>query len=269
VAGRLAILACGGALPVLLARAHPDALHFTLRGVPSDLANTAQEFPLERIGALFTAMKGAGVTRMVFAGTLARPSLNPAEFDAEMMRLAPGLVAAIPQGDDALLRFVIAMFEEQGFAVLGAHELLPGLTAEAGLAAGPAPSDADLADAARAAHILAEISPLDIGQGCVVAGGQCLGIETVQGTDALLAYVAQAPGALRRGQRGVYVKAPKVGQDLRIDMPTVGPKTVAAVADAGLSGLVIAAGKVVLMQRDEMISLADRCGIFIISQALE
>ncbi len=71
---RLAILACGGALPVMLARAHPEALHFTLRGVPSELAQTAQEFPLERIGALFAAMKDAGVTRMVFAGTLTRPA---------------------------------------------------------------------------------------------------------------------------------------------------------------------------------------------------
>ncbi len=253
----------------MLARAHPEALHFTLRGVPSDLAPTAQEFPLERIGALFAAMKNAGVTRMVFAGTLTRPALNPAEFDAEMTRLAPGLMAAIPQGDDALLRFVIDMFEEQGFAVQGAHELLSGLTGEAGLAVGPAPSKAERADAARAAHILTAISPLDIGQGCVVAGGQCLGIETVQGTDALLAYVGQTPMQLRRGQRGVYVKAPKLGQDLRIDMPTVGPQTVAAVADAGLAGLVIAAGKVVLMQRDATLSLADQRGIFLISQSFE
>ncbi len=266
MAGRLAILACGGALPTLLARAHPDALHFTLRGVPSELAPTAQEFPLEQIGGLFAAMKDADVTEMVFAGTLTRPALNPAEFDAEMTRLAPGLMAAIPQGDDALLRFVISMFEEQGLTVLGAHELLPGLTAEAGLTAGPAPSTGDLADAARAAHILTAISPLDIGQGCVVAGGQCLGIETVQGTDALLAYVAQAPDALRRGQRGVYVKAPKLGQDLRIDMPTVGPNTVNAVADAGLAGMVIAAGKVVVMQRAETLSVAEKRGIFLISR---
>jgi len=267
--GRLAILACGGALPPMLARAHPDALHFTLRGVPSALAASAQEFPLERIGALFAAMKASGVTRMVFAGSLVRPALNPADFDAEMSRLAPGLMAAIPQGDDALLRFVIGMFEEQGFDVLGAHQLLPGLTVETGLAVGPAPSEAELADGARAAHILAEISPLDIGQGCAVAGGQCLGIETIQGTDALLAYVAMVPDALRRGQRGVYVKAPKRGQDLRIDMPTIGLSTVDAVADAGLAGLILAAQSVVILDREAAVARAEKRGIFIISQALE
>ena len=265
--GRLAILACGGALPVMLARAHPDALHFTLRGVPSELAATAQEFPLERIGGLFAAMKAAGVARMVFAGSLVRPNLNPAEFDDEMVRLAPGLMAAIPQGDDALLRFVIGMFEDQGFQVLGAHDLLPGLTVEEGLAVGPVPDDADMADAARGAHILAEISHLDIGQGCAVAGGQCLGIETVQGTDALLGYVAQTPTALRRGRRGVYVKAPKRGQDLRIDMPTIGPSTVDAVADAGLAGLVLAAGAVVIIDREAALRRAEERGIFVFSQS--
>lgn len=265
---RLAILACGGPLPVLLARAQPDALHFTLRGVPSELSATAREFALEQIGTLFAAMKDAGVTRMVFAGTLTRPALNPAEFDAEMMRIAPGLMTAIPQGDDALLRFVISIFEEQGFAVLGAHELLDDLTVEPGLAVGPKPSEADLADAARGAHILAEISPLDIGQSCVVAGGQCIGIETVQGTDSLLAYVAQAPLSLRRGQKGVYVKAPKLGQDLRIDMPTVGPSTVDLVADAGLAGMVVATGKVVFIEREAAIARAEERGVFLISQAI-
>lgn len=266
MADRLAILACGGALPVLLARAHPDALHYTLRGVPSELSGSAQEFPLEKIGSLFAAMEEAGIGRMVFAGSLSRPALNPSEFDAEMMRIAPGLMAAIPQGDDALLRFVIATFEAQGITVLGAHDLLPGLTVEEGLTVGPAPSEAELADTARAAHILSEISPLDIGQGCAVAAGQCLGIETVQGTDALLAYVAQVTPELRRGQRGVYVKAPKAGQDLRIDMPTIGPSTIAAVADAGLAGLVVAANQVVIIDRDATLALAKERGIFLISQ---
>lgn len=266
--GRLAILACGGALPVRLAEAYPEAMQITLRGIPSDLAATAQDFPLERIGALFTAMKAEGVTRMVFAGTLARPALNPAQFDAAMMRIAPRLMMALPQGDDALLRFVIGIFEEEGFDVVGAHELLPDLVAEAGLAAGAAPSGADLADADRAADILSGISPLDIGQGCVVAGGQCLGIETVQGTDALLRFVADTPAPLRRGCKGVYVKAAKRAQDLRVDMPTIGPDTIRGVAAAGLAGLVIEAGKTAVMDRRATLQAVEDQGIFLISRAL-
>lgn len=269
MAGRLAILACAGALPVALAKAHPDAVIYTLAGVPSDLAAQAQEFPIEKIGALFAAMKAAGVSRLVFAGALGRPALNPALLDGEMMRLAPRLMAALPQGDDALLRFVIETFEEQGFAVLGAHELLPGLRAEEGLALGPTPGRAALSDIARAAQILRATSALDIGQGCAVAGGQCLGIETVQGTDALLGYVAQTPERLKRGQKGVFVKAAKAGQDLRIDMPAIGPDTIRAVAAAGLAGLAVEAGRVMILERAQVEAAVQDAGIFLLSQSFE
>ncbi|WP_339852454.1 LpxI family protein [Roseovarius nubinhibens] len=262
----LAILACGGALPVRLAEAHPEAHIYTLKGVPSALNGEAHQ--LEKIGSLFHAMKSAGVTRMVFAGHLARPAINPAECDAQMMSIAPRIMQALPKGDDALLREVIAIFEEQGFAVVGAHELLPELLVESGLALGPAPSKAEEADVARAIEILSHMSPLDIGQGCVVAGGQCLGIETVQGTDAMLGFVAGTPEALRRGQKGVYVKAPKRGQDLRVDMPAIGANTVEAVAKAGLAGLVVAADQVMMIDRKTTLEALEKTGVFLVARAL-
>lgn len=263
--GKLAILACGGALPVLLAKAHPNALHYTLTGVPSALSASAQDFALEQIGSLFEAMKTAGVTHMVFAGTLTRPALDPVRFDAAMMRIAPRLMQAIPQGDDALLRTVIAIFEDEGFTVQGAHELLPALVADVALSVGPDPTAAERSDIARAADIMRALAPLDVGQGCVVAGGQCLGIETVQGTDALLEFVARTPQQLRRGAslRGVFVKAPKIGQDLRVDMPAIGPATVEAAARAGLGGIMLEAGGVLVLERARVVSAAEAHGIFL------
>ncbi len=265
---RLAILACDGALPVQLAAAYPDALKLTLAGVPHQLGAGTLEHPIEKLGSVFAALKEAQVTRLVFAGSLARPALNPTAFDEVMMAVAPRLLAAMQGGDDALLRQVIEIFEEEGVTVIGAHELLPDLTADADLRIGPAPSDADMADAARACDILRTLAPLDIGQGCAVAGGQCLGIETVQGTDALLGFVAETPEKLRRGHKGAYVKASKAGQDLRIDMPTIGPGTVRAVADAGLAGLVIEAGKVMILDRKNTLQAVEETGIFLISTVL-
>jgi DUF1009 family protein len=211
-------------------------------------------------------MKKAGVTRMVFAGDLARPPLNPLKFDTTMMRLAPALMQAVRKGDDAVLRHILSIFENEGFEVVGAHELLPDLTAGADLRIGPDPSKAEEADISRAFDILDGIAPLDLGQGCAVAGGQCLGIETVQGTDAILRFVAETPDRLRNGQRGVYVKAPKRGQDLRVDMPAIGPRTVQAVADAGLAGLVIVTGKVMILDRDATFAAAKARGIFLIAR---
>ena len=266
--GRLAILACGGALPVRLAAAHPEALVITLRGIPSELAPRSEAHELERIGALFAAMRAAQVDRMVFAGSLARPPMDPARFDAAMTRVAPRLMAAIPQGDDALLRTVIGIFEEQGFAVLGAHDLLPDLVADPGLLHGPEPDAGALRDASRAADILTAIGPLDLGQACVVAGGQCLGIETVQGTDALLRFVAETDPKVRRGGKGVLVKAPKPAQDLRIDMPVIGPGTIDGVAAAGLGGIVIAPRRVMVLDRAEVLRRAASEGVFVLARDL-
>lgn len=266
--GRLAILACGGTLPVALAQAYPEALHICFAGVPHNLGADAQKHQFEKFGALFEALHGAGVTRLVLAGTLPRPALDPAVFDAVTMALAPRLMAGLQGGDDALLTIVISIFEEQGFAVLGAHELLPDLTAAEGLCLGPLPDAAAEADAACAADILAALSPLDIGQGCVVAGGQCLGIETAQGTDALLGFVAATDPARRPKAPGVFVKAAKRGQDLRVDMPAIGPATITAVAAAGLAGLMIEPGRVMILERDKTVAALAETGLFLAARTL-
>ncbi|QGX98575.1 LpxI family protein [Roseovarius faecimaris] len=267
MSGRLAILACGGALPVRLAEACPDALCYALQGVPHELGNRAEEHQVEKLGGLFAAMKAAGVDRMVMAGALTRPALDPTALDPQTMQLVPRIMAAMQGGDDGLLRVVIEVFEEQGFAVLGAHELLPDLTASEELQIG-APDPQDLKDAARAWDILSALSPLDVGQGCVVAAGQVLGIETIQGTDALLRFVSETPEALRLGAGGVYVKAAKRGQDLRVDMPAIGPTTIDGVASAGLAGLVIEAGRVMILEREATLKAVEDAGLFLTARAL-
>ena len=267
MSGPLAILACGGSLPVQLVKAYPNALRFSLKGIPHDLGDITQEHQIEKLGGLFAAMKDAGVHRVVFAGGLARPALNPAELDPVTMALVPRIMTAMQGGDDGLLRQVIAIFEEQGFSVIGAHELLPDLTATSDLQVGT-PSGADLTDATRAWDILSALSPLDVGQGCVVAGGQCLGIETIQGTDALLGFVSGTPDTLKNGAKGVFVKAAKRGQDLRVDMPAIGPRTIQAVADAGLAGLVIETGRVMILERTATLDAVKKSGLFLTARTL-
>ena len=161
MSGKLAILACAGALPVAIARANPDAMIITLEGIPSELEGQSHRHRLEQIGTLFAAMKESGVDRMVFAGSLVRPALDPSAFDAEMAALAPRLMAALQMGDDGLLRTVIEVFEEQGFSVVGAHQVLPSLTAEPGLHVGPDPDETTKADITRATEILQGIAPMN------------------------------------------------------------------------------------------------------------
>src|SRR5690606_19501026 len=144
---------------------------------------------------------------------------------------------------------VAAVFEERGLAVVGAHQIRPDLVAPAGALTRRAPGPALEADAARARAILDALAPLDVGQGAVVAQGLCLGIETLPGTEALLDFVART----RPGSGGVLAKRPKAGQDLRLDMPAIGPETVDQALAAGLAGIAVAPGRVLILDRDDLL----------------
>jgi len=261
----LAILAGQGALPQMLADANADALFVSFEGVdvtvplPRHYAASFNAF-----GGLFEALHAADITTVTFAGAMTRPALNPAAFDAKTIALAPRLMAAMAGGDDGLLREVIAVFEAEGFQVKGAHQILPALIAPAGLLAGAEPDATANTDAKRGMAILNALSDMDVGQGVVVANGQCLGVETLQGTDAMLGFVAATPKHLRQ-TGGVFVKAAKQGQDLRVDMPAIGPDTVASVAAANLSGIVIAADRVMILERAKTLQVIKAAGLFLLA----
>jgi UDP-2,3-diacylglucosamine hydrolase len=269
-AGRLALIAGRGVLPGLVVAALAERpLVASLDGfAPEGLAPDIT-FRVERLVPFLDHLADAGVTRVIFAGAVQRPRLDPALFDAATAQLVPQLLAAMQGGDDAALRGVIAIFEAAGLAVVGVDQAVPGLVPGAGLLCG-APGAGDQRDAARAADIVAALGAADVGQAAVVAQGLCLGVEALPGTDALLDFVALTGAALRpdpSGARGVLYKAPKPGQDRRIDLPAIGPGTVAKAAAAGLGGIVWQAGGVMLLDRDATVAAATGAGLFLWSRA--
>ncbi|MDI3335163.1 UDP-2,3-diacylglucosamine diphosphatase LpxI [Defluviimonas aestuarii] len=267
---KTALIAGQGGLPVRLAaalKASGEAhLIAEMEGFPADIPGADPvRYRIERLAPFLDHLAREGVTRVVFAGALRRPQIDPELIDARTATLVPRLLGAFQKGDDSLLREVIAIFEDWDFAVVGASDISPDLVPGAGVITG-APCDDDRRDAARAAEIVAGIGPLDIGQGAVVAQGLCLAVEALPGTDAMLAFVAEHAGRLRpnpNGARGVFYKAPKSGQDRRVDLPTLGPATVAAAAKAGLAGIVWEAGGVILIDREAMIAAAETAGLFL------
>lgn len=260
---RTAIIAGAGRLPAAVAAALDTPLVCALDGFNPDGLAVDMVFRVERLVPFFHALEDAGVTTVTFAGAVQRPRLDPALFDAATAGLVPRLMAAMAQGDDATLRAVIGLFEEAGFAVQGTAEIAPALVPGAGLLCGTLTAQ-DEADAARAAGIVQALGAVDVGQGCVVAQGLCLGVEALPGTDALLRGLAALPAGLRpTGTRGLFYKAPKPGQDVRVDLPTLGPETVARVAEAGLGGIAWQAGGVICLDRAAMIAAANDAGLFL------
>lgn len=259
-----AIIAGQGGLPAAVLAAMPvRPFVASVEGFAPDGISVDQMFRVERLVPFLRGLQDRGIARVVFAGAVRRSQLDPAMFDPDTATLVPRLLAALQGGDDATLRVVVALFEEAGLAVAGVQEVAPELVPGPGVLEG-ALTDADQRDADRAAGIVAALGSVDVGQGAVVQQGLCLGLETLAGTDAMLQAVAALPPDLRpEGARGLFCKAPKPGQDRRIDLPTLGPGTVALVAEAGLGGIVWEAGGVICLDLPAMRAVARAAGLFL------
>ena len=175
-------------------------------------------------------------------------------------------MSAFRGGDDHLLSGIGRLFEQDGFRMVGIGDVAPDILMPEGCIAGTAPDAAAVADIARGREVLRALGPFDIGQAVVVIDGHVVAVEDIEGTDGLLVRVAQLREAGRiraKAGRGVLVKAPKSGQDLRFDLPTVGARTVEGAAKAGLAGIAVIAGFTIAADSQGMIVAADKAGLFI------
>lgn len=271
------IIAGSGVLPRLIAEARSDLgakYHvIALDGAAGEWASKHPSTPatLGKVGGILKALRTAGCDSIVFAGGLARPSLANITPDWKGAMLAPRITRLFAQGgDDALLRGIAEIFEEEGFRVLGAHELLEGLLAPAGAIGKRRPNQQDLEDIERAAEIVKTLGALDVGQGAVVANNLCLAMEAIEGTDEMLARLAALPKRRRNAApppSGALFKAPKPDQDRRVDLPAVGPDTIAAAKAAGLNGVAVEAGGVFVLGVEETARAADAAGLFLWGRA--
>ncbi len=269
---KLGLIAGGGTLPVEIAehceKAGRPLFVVRLKGFAGlDLSKwDGAEIGLAEIGKCFKALKAAGCEAVCLAGNVSRPDFASLKPDMKGLTLLPAAIAAARKGDDALLRLLVQEFEKEGFAVEGADEVMGDLRLPLGLLGRRAPSAEDAADVGRALEVARAIGRHDIGQGAVVCRGLVLAVEAQEGTDAMLARVAELPQALRGragAPLGVLAKAPKPIQETRVDLPTIGLATVQGVARAGLAGIVGEAGRLLVLDREAVAALADELGIFI------
>ncbi|MBL8531021.1 MAG: UDP-2,3-diacylglucosamine diphosphatase LpxI [Hyphomonadaceae bacterium] len=269
---KLGLIAGGGELPVLLAEhcRASGAPYFVARITP--FAEAALEAHpgagagLGAMGARMDALRAAGCDAIVLIGQVPRVDPRTLQLDAGAMAMLPALLAAAPKGDDALLRAVLTEHERAGFRVIGAEAAMADLLAQPGSWGARTPSASELSDIKRAAKVAAASGALDIGQGAVVCEGLVLAVEAQEGTDAMLRRVADLPERLRGAperRRGVLVKRPKPIQERRIDLPTIGVRTVEGAAAAGLAGIAVEAGGALVARLAEVVAAADAAGLFL------
>ena len=272
--GPLALICGSGSLPLAIADSVSargrQVLLFPLQGIarPEDYAQRPHTWVrIAKFGTLARAARAAGCHEMVLIGSLVRPAFWQVRFDLTTLKLLPRIAAAFRGGDDYLLSSGARLIEEQGFRVLGAHEVAPEILVPKGALARVQPSEGDRADIALGFDYLHATGPFDVGQAVVVAGRHVLAVEAAEGTDQMLERIAalRASGHIRASTvGGVLVKAPKRGQDRRFDLPSIGPRTVEGAARAGLAGIAVVAGSTIVAEPERLIAAADRANIFVV-----
>lgn len=269
---RLGLIAGGGALPQLVARACAADGRLGCVIALSGFAEPEDfDAPVVRgigqFGRVVRDLKEAGCDAVCFAGIVTRPDFRHFVPDLEGAKLLPRLLAAAVRGDDALLRVVVGAFEDRGLTVVGADTLSSALLAPEGQLAGNVDFDRHRDDIRRAMEAAAAVGALDAGQGAVVCDGLVLALEAQEGTDAMLARVAGLPENIRgtpQSPRGVLAKRPKPGQERRIDLPVIGVTTIEGAAAAGLAGIAVEAGAALILGREAVDEAARRHGIFVV-----
>ncbi|MCB2113017.1 MAG: UDP-2,3-diacylglucosamine diphosphatase LpxI [Parvularculaceae bacterium] len=268
---KLGIIAGAGVLPLKVAQsaATQASSPFIVRlaGAADETFSgfAGVECGIAEVGRIIRSFKDAGCDAVTLAGVVKRPDFSRLKPDWRGAALLPRVIAAAAKGDGALLGVIVETLEAEGFLVIGAEEVFGDLVAPEGAMTVLAPSPDNWSDIRKAAAIIAALGPFDIGQAAVVASGHTLGVEAAEGTDAMLDRCAKLPASARGGEKrnGVLVKRPKPGQELRVDLPTVGVETVRRVDAAGLSGIAIEAGFALMVDREALIREADTRGVFV------
>jgi UDP-2,3-diacylglucosamine hydrolase len=273
ISSPIGLIAGGGVMPFavadsLIARGINPVL-FALKGACDPVAVERFRHHWISVGQIGRAVKlfrAENCHDLVFIGSLVRPALSEIRLDWGTLRVIGRVWTAFRGGDDHLLSGIGRIFEQDGFRMVGIKDVAPDLLMPEGCLTQATPDEDAAADIARGRDVLRALSPFDIGQAAIVVDGHVVAVEDIEGTDGLLARVARlrSEGRIRaKPARGVLVKAPKNGQDLRFDLPTIGPRTIEGAIKAQLAGVAIVAGNTIAVEPQTMIEAADSARLFV------
>jgi DUF1009 family protein len=259
------LIAGSGPLPFEVARAaRAQGVELAIAAIEDNTDPRAESlgarafrwFNAGQLGALIEFLRAAGAAEVMLAGAVSKRRIlaNPAALrpDARALALLGKLAAHGRRGDDALLRALAGELESDGLRVIDSTRYLAQRFTAAGLLAGPAPTPEIEADARVGMAVLAALGPHDVGQAVLVKDGTVLAVEAVEGTDAMLRRGSEF------GARAVLVKAAKPGQDMRFDVPVIGPGTLELAAECGLAAIALEVGRTLILERERALAEAER-----------
>jgi DUF1009 family protein len=222
-------------------------------------AKSVHWMSLGQLGKLIKTFKSEGVDRAIMAGQVKHKQIFSGIIpDLKMIQLLASLAT---KNTDSLIGAVAKLLEEEGIHLVDSTAFLGPLLPEPGVLTRRHPSEDEKTDLDYGYKIARELGRLDLGQSVVICDGACVAIEAMEGTDAII----QRAAGLVNGRALRVVKLAKPNQDLRFDVPVIGPATVQLMARLKASAIAIEARKTLMIDRDELISVADRENVVIVA----
>lgn len=269
----IAIIAGNGVLPIfirdeLISLGHEPVLIGVDNEIAPKLAKHADAIlTFGQVGKMFEVLKSKNVDRVIFAGGITkRPDYRKLKLDFLTIKEMPKLLKIVFGGDNSVLTKIATYFKTHNITVVGSHEIAPKLIAPKGVIVGKFSKRTAIPTIKLAVNAAKTIGSIDVGQAAIAEDGRVVALEALEGTDAMINRVAslRKSGKLNASPKmGVLAKMLKPEQDMRADLPAIGPKTVTMVAKAGLKGIVIEAGKSLILDREATIKKAEALNIFI------
>ncbi|MDA1016194.1 MAG: UDP-2,3-diacylglucosamine diphosphatase LpxI [Planctomycetota bacterium] len=271
---RIGLIACAGRFPIAFARAAQNQGHsvFCLGAygmADPELRDICDDFvvqPLAKLGRAIRTFKRANIDRVIMAGKIEKTMLfHP----LRMLKMMPDFralhmwycYAKENKSDDTILLAVIREFERDGIHFDSALDYCPELLVNHGFLTRRKPNRSQWKDIKFGWEMAKEMGRLDVGQTVIVNETAVIAVEAIEGTDAAI----RRAGTLCRRGGFTVVKVAKPQQDMRFDVPTIGLQTIQTMSEAGGRVLAIESDKTILLDRDEVIALADKFGVAIVS----
>ena len=267
--GRTAVLAGSGRLPEIVAAELASAnLAPYVISLTADVGDWVTQYehsfvPVTHLSSIVRTLRSSGAKNIVLAGGIkVRPRLGSFRLDWTTISQLPRLIRALGKGDDGLLREAVGWLQSFGFTLVGAQDIVPSLLSPLGEMTLLRPHENDEYDIETAIYQSRQLGSTDVGQAAVARGGVIVASEGKSGTAAMLLQLAGSEARFRRS--GVLAKFAKPQQEMRVDLPTIGPDTVEQAAAAGLAGIVVEAERSLILDRELTVAKANDLGIFIV-----
>ena len=222
------------------------------------------QLSIGQLGKAINLLKKNNCKKIIFAGKVNRPDFLSTRFDLKALYYLPKIIKGSKKGDSYIIKEIIKIFDKEKINVIRQNFFNPELTLKKGIFTKIKPDSNNQKDIILGKNIISNLKKNNVGQGIVISNHRIIAVEDVDGTDSMLRRASKVlKKSAKKKREGILLKYPKINQDLRIDLPTVGIKTLKICADIGLKGIVLKSNQNIFMDKKKLINFANKKKMFI------